>query len=338
MSQPSVLFRTKFGTQSSAWSVRLMLAALLAFASEIVLWTNPPARTPLDWIMLALGYPALSALLLEIAARYRLRDAFGVLTLAGVYGMLNGLILNPDSALIDVPRTLITRAMGAHAAAGLVALALFLALTGGKPRSRRGLIVMIVLALGIGVAWGTWARWSPLVFSNQPETELWLLLLYAGIGVGLIALALFLTRRVPAAPLDLRLDARGWAFTLIVLGGLLVIHLLQSEIDALSLSIIVTLTVFSVMIIWFQKRSKGATLLDGIGSRPPSARLMAVVMVAFALAGAVGYSLPRGSEAASDPLALISALFTAFGLIWLPAVSIVLGARAFSRQARAMNL
>jgi hypothetical protein len=35
---------------------------------------------------------------------------------------------------------------------------------------------------------------------------------------------------------------------------------------------------------------------------------------------------------------LISALFTAYGLIWLPAVTIVLGAQAFSRQARAMRL
>jgi hypothetical protein len=121
------------------------------------------------------------------------------------------------------------------------------------------------------------------------------------------------------------------------LGGLLVIHLLQHTIDTLSLSVIVTLTVFSVMIIWFQKRSKGATLLDDMTNSAPSTRVLAVVVVGFALAGAVGYSLPRG-EVASDPLALIGALFTAYGLIWLPAVSIVLGARAFTRQARAMNL
>ena len=71
--------------------------------------------------------------------------------------------------------------------------------------------------------------------------------------------------------------------------------------------------------------------------RASPGRRLALLVVGFALAGAVGYSLPRG-EVASDPLALISALFTAYGLIWLPAVSIVLGARAFSRQARAMNL
>ncbi|MCZ2094837.1 MAG: hypothetical protein LC121_00940 [Anaerolineae bacterium] len=334
MTQSSVL-----NPQSSSWLVRLLLAALLAFCSEIVLWTNPPSRSLIDWMLLALGYAALSALLLEIAARYRLRDAFGALTLAGVYGMLNGLLLNPHSALIDVPRTLLTRAMGAHAFAGLLALALFLALAGGGLRTRRAQSVALLLALVAGLGWGTWARWSPPVFSNQPETAPAALVIFGAVGVSLIFAALFAVakavRRV-SAPVDLRLGARGWAFTLIVLGGLLVIHLLQNEIDSLSLSIIVTLTVFSVMIIWFQKRNKGATLLDGVPSGAPVI-VPALLVVGFALAGVVGYSLPRGNIA-SDPLALISALFTAYGLIWLPAVSIVLGARAFSRQARAMNL
>ncbi len=323
--------------QFAAWAVRLLLAALLAFASEVVLWTNPPTRAPLDWLLLALGYVALSAFLLEIATRHRLRDVFGVLTLAGIYGVMNGLILNPNSALIDVPRTLITRAMGAHACAGLIALALFLGLAGGGLRSRRGQVVAVLLALVVGVGWGSWARWSPPVFSELPESAPGMLLVYGGVGVGLIALALGAARHYAAAPVDLRLDARGWAFTLIVLLGLTMIHTLQGEIDVFSLSVIVTLVAFSIMIIWFQKRKKGATLLDDVMAAPPSWGMLALLVIAFGLAGAVGYSLPRG-EGANDPLALIGALFTAYGLIWLPAVSIVLGARAFARQARAMNL
>ncbi len=308
---------------------------LLGCASEILLWTQP-TRPLIDWALLALGYLALSGLLLEIAARYRLRDAFGLLTLAGIYGMLNGLILNPTTALIDVPRTLITRALGGHAAAGLIALALFLALTRSGGRGRRGWIAALGIALVVGVAWGTWAHWSPVEFSRQDASAPGSLALFAAVGCGLIALALVGARRV-RAPLDLRLSARGWAFTLIVLIGLLLIHAAWGEIDALALTIIVTLMVFSIIILWFQQRKKGITLLDAVGSEPPSLRRLLPLGIAFALAGVVGYLLPRG-ELDSDPLALIGALFTAYGLVWLPAVSIVLGARAFSRQARAMKL
>lgn len=316
---------------------RLLLAVLLAFFSEILLWTNPPTRLLSDWVLLALGYVALSGLLLEIAARYRLRDAFGLLTLAGVYGMLNGLILNPHWALIDVPRTLISRAMGGQAIAGLIALGMFLALTGGGLRTRGRLTGALGLAALVGVGWGVWAHWSPPVFAALDESTPETMLLYAGIGVGCIALALVNLQRAPETEMaDLRLGRLGWAFTLVVLGALAIIHLLQGEIDPLSLSVVVTLGVLSIMIIWFQKRKKGATLLDNLNGTPPLPGLVLLVIV-FGLAGGVGYGLPRGA-ATSEPLTLISALFTAYGLIWLPAVTIVLGAQAFSRQARAMRL
>jgi hypothetical protein len=308
----------------------------LAFASEILVWVNPPARSLLDWALLVPSYLALSALLLEIAARYRLRDAYGLLMLAGVYGMLNGLILNPASALVDVPRTLITRAMGAHGLAGLVALALFFGLAGGL-RARRTLVAALALAVVVGAGWGTWAHWSPVEFGGLPPSAPETLLLGGGIGIALMAAAWAAARRVP--PGNLRLSPRGWALTLLVLGGLLLLHLLRGEIDPLSLVIIVTLSAFSVIIIWFQMRKKGATLLDGLADAPASWGAFGLLVAGFGLAASVGYSLPRvETSATADPLALIGALFTAYGLIWLPAVSIVLGARAFARQARAMRL
>ena len=49
-----------------------------------------------------------------------------------------------------------------------------------------------------------------------------------------------------------------------------------------------------------------ATLLDGVPSGVPAV-VPALLVVGFGLAGAVGYSLPRG-DITSDPLALISAL------------------------------
>jgi hypothetical protein len=313
------------------------LAFLLAFCSEILLWTNPPTRSLLDWALLALGYVALSGLLLEIAARFRLRDAFGLLTLAGVYGMFNGLMLDPRWALTDVPRTLVSRAMGGQALAGLIALGLFLALAGNGLRSRRSLIVALVLAGIVGVGWGVWAHWSPPEFAGLDESAPGTLLLYGGIGIGLIALALLNLRRSESTPPDLRLGLRGWVFTLVVLGVLTIIHLLQGEIDSVSLSVVVTLSTLSIMIIWFQKHKKGTTLLDEVTNQPLPLLSLVLLVIVFGLASMVGYVLPRGA-ATSEPLAVISALFTAYGLIWLPAVTIVLGAQAFSRQARAMRL
>lgn len=322
-------------TQHGILSTRhLLLATLLAFCSEVVLWTNPPARSAFDWLLLALGYGALAGLLLELAERFRARDAFGVLLLAGIYGMLNGLLLNPHSALIDTPRTLITRAMGAHGLAGLFALALFFALFGAL-RGRRGLLPAIV-ALLIGVGWGAWARWSPFVFEAQAQTAPETLLLYTTAGAALVGLALLAVRRQPP-PISYRLSPRGWAFTLLVLIGLALVHGLRGEIDSFSLVALVTLSAFSIIILWFHQRKKGGTLLDALAAGKPGFTALLLVLVAFAAGGAFGYSLPRGTGN-DDPIALIVALFTAYGLIWLPAVSLVLGSRAFSRLSRGMKL
>lgn len=299
-----------------------------------MLWTNPPARSAFDWLLLALGYGALAGLLLELAERFRARDAFGVLLLAGIYGMLNGLLLNPHSVLIDTPRTLITRAMGAHGLAGLFALALFFGLF-GTLRGRRGLLLAIV-ALLIGVGWGVWARWSPFVFEAQAQTAPETLLLYITAGTALVLLALLAVRRQPP-PASYRLSPRGWAFTLLVLIGLALVHGLRGEIDSFSLVALVTLSAFSVIILWFHQRKKGGTLLDALAAGKPGFAALLLVLVAFAAGGALGYSLPRGTGN-DDPIALIVALFTAYGLIWLPAVSLVLGSRAFSRLSRGMKL
>jgi len=189
----------------------------------------------------------------------------------------------------------------------------------------------------LGIGWGIWAHWSPQEFASLGESAPETLALYVGIGIMLIVLALLFVHRCAGTAANLSLDRRGWAFTLLALSVLLVIHLLQNEVDLLSLTVIITLSAFSIMIIWFQQRKKGATLLDNLASTSPAGGSLVLLIIGFAVAAAVGYGLPRG-DVTNDPLAFISALFTAYGLIWLPAVSIVLGARAFSRQARAMQL
>src|SRR5512134_3791736 len=110
--------------------LRLLLAALLAYGSEVLVWTNPPGRPLLEWLLFAPGYLVLASILLDFVVRYRVRDLFGVLILAGFYSLSAALLLNPESMLIDMPRTLVTRVMGAHGLLAAEMIGLFLALTG----------------------------------------------------------------------------------------------------------------------------------------------------------------------------------------------------------------
>jgi hypothetical protein len=60
-------------------------------------------------------------------------------------------------------------------------------------------------------------------------------------------------------------------------------------------------------------------------------------MLALTIGIAIGATFERG-EGAADPTAVIGALFTAFGLVWLPTVALVFGWRAIRRDVRALRL
>lgn len=305
----------------SMWLTRGLLAVLLAFGSEIALWTNSAGRSPLDWLILAVGYLALSAVLLDLAVRYRIRDLFGLMALAGIYGLTAGLLLNPQTALIDVPRTLITRVMGAHTLLGLAMLTLFLKM--GHLR-RTGLIAVAIA----GLAWGVWVRWLPtLIDSFAPETSLVTMLLYGASGL-ILVIVLFMINRSEFSPKNVQLAPLEWPIPAVVLGAILIIRLDAGSIDSLSLVIVVVLIAFCVMLIWFQKREKGLILLD----QRTSERVPVVAVSLFLGAGVVGYSLPFNAD--GEQLALIVGLFTAFGLVWLPTVSLVMGVRAYRKLTR----
>jgi hypothetical protein len=120
--------------------LRLLMAALLLFGSEILLWIDPPARAFTDWLLLVVGYVALGALVLDLAARYRIRSVYDAMLVIAIYALCAGLLLNPQTALADFPRTFMTRVLGAHGLLGLEMFGLFLALTNGTGRRTRRLL------------------------------------------------------------------------------------------------------------------------------------------------------------------------------------------------------
>lgn len=323
---------------SAAWLLRGLLAALLGMTSEIVLWTAPDARPLFDWLVVSAAYLALSAFLLDLAARCRLRDLYGLMALTGVYGLINAALLNPATAFVDFPRTFFTRAMGGHTLMGLLALALWLRLTDGRPFSRAGRAVTAALAVCLGGMWGYWAHYAPPVFAAGADTPL---IAVVGWFALFVVLALALTAALRRSALSLpaesfRLSRAGGAFVVIALLPVLVARLTSGALDGVQSATVVLFALFCTGIIWFQKRRKGATLLDSRTTAVPLGAL-GVLFALMLIAGAVGYHLPRGGGE-TDPLAVIGSLLTAYGLVWLPLVTFVLGAREFNKQARAMRL
>jgi hypothetical protein len=323
-----------FSVQSATtWRLRLLLAALLLFGSEILLWTVPTDRYILEWFPLIIGYITLATLLLELAVRFRVRNIFGLLALAGIYGLLNGLLLNPETTLTDIPRTLITRVTGAHTLVGLLMLWLYLQMVTPRLQRLKGNLVIGAL---VGLCWGTWARWSPtLLRPEATDTVLSTLLLITIDMVLVIAVMLFIHRNDTHS--DLRLRPIEWIGVLLILGGILLVRGLSEQIDSTSLVIVAALVVVCLTLLWFLKRDKGKTILDGIGTLSPPYGTLALTSATFLITGILSYGLPRG-EGEQDPVFIVTALFTAFGLTWLPGMCLALGAQAVGRLVRAGKL
>lgn len=311
----------------SAWQHRLWLAGLFFFGSEIILWTNIQ-REWVEWLLIGCGYLALSALILEAAAIFRARSVFEALALAGMVGLANGLLLNPSTALVDLPRTLVTRAMGGHALMALAMIGVFTLITG----ARRTLAGLGIGAVGLGLFWGLWARWSPTELAAQPETPLTVML---GAGGLTLAILTALARWLPTKAIP-RLSRLDWTLCLGVLLALLIVRLLNHQLDSFALIAVPLLIIYCLAVLYFRQRKKPGSFMD-TGSSSPAWTWLGLASAIFLGTGVLGYHLPRQMES-GDLLALVAVVFTAYGLIWLPCMSLVLGAQAFSRQARGFNL
>jgi hypothetical protein len=338
------LFGTRYSVLITTLQPRLLLALLLYFGSEVLAWTNPPGRSLLEWILLVPGYLALSTLLLHFIVRYRVRDLFGVLILTGIYSLCAALILNPASMLNDLPRTLVTRVMGAHALLTAEMFGLFLALTRSSPRSQRYLFIGCVV---VGLAWGVWVKNWPLEEGFVPASLLTMLAYGVG-GLLAIAAALYvgstqrtrysvssLQKEQENSPRDmgLRLSRRGWLLVTVVFMALLGLRLMRGEIAADGLLLAAGLLVLCWAILWFRGRKKGATLLDGrIPFQPPVFPRFVLAAVLFLAVGVLAYNLPTIQLGTITPFSFIGLGFTAYGLAWLPTVSLVLGIQGYLRQ------
>ncbi|MBI1276939.1 MAG: hypothetical protein GC179_02300 [Anaerolineaceae bacterium] len=137
---------------------------------------------------------------------------------------------------------------------------------------------------------------------------------------------------------DERVDAlllmrRDW---MIIIGGLvalLIVRLLQGHVIGIGLIFCPLLMVLCWGILWFRERKRGDTLLDNhlpMHVLAPSKAILAAVV--FIGVGTLAYNLPDVTLGSVTPFTLIGLGFTAYGLAWLPTVSLVLGIQGYLHQ------
>ena len=124
------------------WLLRGLLALLLMLAVEVLFWNDPGGRALVEWPIWLGGYLILATIALDLLVRYRVRDVWGVMVVVGIVCVLNGLFLNPQSALAEGAQSLLSRSLGAYWFISLEMMGLFLALIGGHSwNNRRPLLI-----------------------------------------------------------------------------------------------------------------------------------------------------------------------------------------------------
>jgi len=121
--------------------------------------------------------------------------------------------------------------------------------------------------------------------------------------------------------------------TIAVLAILLVVRLLQGQVINGGLILCPLLLILCWAIIWFRGRKRGDTLLDHrLPIRPISLPNLILAAVIFLGVGTFAYNLPDIKLGTITLFTLIGLGFTAYGLAWLPTVSLVLGVQGYLRQ------
>jgi hypothetical protein len=313
-----------------AWLLRLVLAVCLGFASEVLLWTDS-TRGGWLWLPLIPGYVVIAAVLLDLMVRFQVRELFGLLLLAGVYALLISWTLNPVVTLQEIPIHLMTRVMGAQFMAGAAGLGLFAVLLRDRPPK----VTLIALSALAGAFWGVWVAGYPLVLDDPAR----LVPLNRMLATGIIGLALVLaggwviTCVADVTSRMLRLTRLEWAVVVAVLGAMLAMWTLFEASVVNAAGGIITLLVYCVLALWFQANPNAPTWLDRLlPVRIVGWPWLLVSAIVFLTAGVWTFQLPPPTAEAPGALAALSIAFGTLGLMWLPAVSLVLGLRAYRRS------
>jgi hypothetical protein len=321
----------------TTWGARLGFAALLLVCSEWIVWQTPTGFSALEWLGLAVVYLALAGLTLDLVARFAVEDVFGLLLVAGLYGLLNATLISHITAR-DLPLSLVVRPLGAQPLACVLALTAFQVLASGRATGP----VDLGAALGAGLVWGVWLRWFPEVSDEAlPAAEI-------GPAVGYLALlllaCLLIRFAVPPTGIyrreDWQLTPPEWFLVVMTLLAAAAVAIDRDDHAGIGLAITLMLGGYAVLLLvihgrYFPRagRPVRSVLASLTPPRRPNPAAWLAVVVPFLALGWVGFHLPGDGTRSVQSDVLFGAL-TAVGIVWLPAVSTVYGVRAFVQLTR----
>lgn len=311
---------------------RLMLALLWAIGGEVLSWSFQSDRSELDWLLIVAGYAAMAYAFCDLAVRWNLRDLYGVAALGGLAALLHALLLNPQMALVEIPRTLVTRALGAQGILLMGMLLMWLLLLGVLPFRR----LLFSLAVIMGLCWGTWVRYAPILTDlRAPVIEADTFTL---IGVGcilVITLMAYMGTRFPAvAPAQLTLGSYEAGAVATVAIGLLYRQFDQGSIDGVTRGVVIGLIGICLAMQWFRKDSTRSYFARETQLRPDWP-LVIGSLIAFLICAVVTFNAPIIGDEAFNQLSVVVLIFGIFGVTWLPGVAAILGLRAVLREVSA---
>ncbi|MHB8624692.1 MAG: hypothetical protein ACYDBJ_06400 [Aggregatilineales bacterium] len=316
------------------WSLRLIFSALLMTFSEIIMWENPVAHTPQEWVGRAVLYFALGSVLIDLTVRFQAREIAVLAMVSGLYGLLSGVLVTRD-ALSSLPLSLIVHALGLQTGAGLYALLFFLlVMRGRQPRP-----LEIGLAGAVGVLWGIWVKWypaQPSVGWGVMTIETATLYLIAG-AVLTGALLLWVGRSFQVVrEEELQLNPVEWVIVVVPLAIAFVAGLLTPGVIPIgALLIVIGIGAVMVVALLLQKVKFEPSVLAEILFSAPNPSTFVILGVVFLVAGTISAAI-IGDDRNSIIGAAAYIAVGAVGLLWLPAASALIGLRAYQRD-RAEN-
>ncbi|MEL7433050.1 MAG: hypothetical protein AAFN11_03810 [Chloroflexota bacterium] len=324
-----------------AWAIRLLLAGLFAFGSEIILWTQPFTHTPLEWLVRIAGYVLIATLTLDVAQRYRIRDGYDVMVLIAGTAILHSVLINPAISWQKLPDDIITRIIGSDALVQVILWGVFIAWLNGK--NSRYAMYQLVGAGWLGMFWGFWMRWTPELRGTFEVVPLTQMALIAIIGFG-IPLAIYLLTVIPTARTleasDLMLPRLGWAVALIPIILLFLYQVSTGALTTTALSVAILLLTLCWLILWLRRNDENEPLLEGyLPLTVQNPMWIGLMMVMFTAVFFTAYTLPLIEDAAIfNQLWLMEFGSFTVGILWLPFVSVVIASRSIDRIMRQGDL